>query len=129
MARQNRTLKKVNKVLARVEKHIEETRDALEDLEIEFEVLKATVKRLKEAPVEAAEPVEEVDEEIDIENSTNITMTRNSESNPQNRVSLGPHVKPVRHVGLQTRGLNSTTTRIRGPPPVGSSAVAIRDKS
>ena len=30
MARQNRTLKKVNKVLARVEKHIEETRDALE---------------------------------------------------------------------------------------------------
>ena len=76
MARQNRTLKKVNKVLARVEKHIEETRDALEDLEIEFEVLKATVKRLKEAPVEAAEPVEDVDEEIDIENSTNITMTR-----------------------------------------------------
>ena len=39
MVRQNRTLKKVNKVLARVEKHIEETRDALEDLEIEFEVL------------------------------------------------------------------------------------------
>ena len=76
MARQTRTLKKVNKVLARVEKHIEETRDALEDLEIEFEVLKATVKRLKEAPGEAAEPVEDVDEEIDIENSTNITMTR-----------------------------------------------------
>ena len=76
MARQNRTLKKVNKVLARVEKHIEETRDALDDLEIEFEVLKATVKRLKEAPVEAAEPVEDVEEEIDIENSTNITMTR-----------------------------------------------------
>ena len=76
MAREARTLKKVNKVLARVEKHIEETRDALEDLEIEFEVLKATVKRLKEAPVEAAEPVDEVDEEIDIENSTNITMTR-----------------------------------------------------
>jgi ferritin-like metal-binding protein YciE len=41
----DRTLKKVNKVLLRVEKHIEETRDALEDLEIEFEVLKATVKR------------------------------------------------------------------------------------
>ncbi len=39
-------------------------------------MLKATVKRLKEAPVEAAEPVEDVDEEIDIENSTNITMTR-----------------------------------------------------
>ena len=76
MPRQNPTLRKVNKVLARVEKHIEETRDALEDLEIEFEVLKATVRRLKEAPVEAAEPVEDVEEEIDIENSTNITMTR-----------------------------------------------------
>ena len=77
MARQERTLKKVNKVLARVEKHIEQTRDALEDLEIEFEVLKATVKRLKSAAVAAEEPaIEDVDEEIDIENSSNITMTR-----------------------------------------------------
>ena len=39
-------------------------------------MLKATVKRLKDAPVEAVEAPEEVDEEIDIENSTNITMTR-----------------------------------------------------
>jgi len=76
MARQDRTLKKVNKVLARVEKHIEETRDALEDLEIEFEVLKATVKRLKTASVESQEPVEETDEDMDIENSSNITVTR-----------------------------------------------------
>ena len=77
MAREDRTLKKVNKVLARVEKHIEQTRDALEDLEIEFEVLKATVKRLKSASVTAEEPViEDVEEEIDIENSSNITMTR-----------------------------------------------------
>ena len=76
MARQDRTLKKVNKVLARVEKHIEETRDALEDLEIEFEVLKATVKRLKTASVEPQEPVEETDEDMDIENSSNITVTR-----------------------------------------------------
>lgn len=42
-----RTLKKMKKLLARVEKHIETSRDALEDLEIEFEVLKATVSRLK----------------------------------------------------------------------------------
>lgn len=76
MARQDRTLKKVNKVLARVEKHIEETRDALEDLEIEFEVLKATVKRLKTASVESQEPVEQTDEDMDIENSSNITVTR-----------------------------------------------------
>jgi ATP/maltotriose-dependent transcriptional regulator MalT len=76
MAREARTLKKVNKVLARVEKHIDQTRDALEDLEIEFEVLKATVKRLKAVSVQAEEPVEEVDEEIDIENSSNITVTR-----------------------------------------------------
>jgi hypothetical protein len=48
----------------------------LEDLEIEFEVLKATVKRLKAVSVQAEEPVEEVDEEIDIENSSNITVTR-----------------------------------------------------
>ena len=42
MARADRTLKKVNKVLARVEKHIEATREALEDLEIEFEAVSYT---------------------------------------------------------------------------------------
>ena len=42
MAREGRALKKVNKVLKRVEKHIDDTREALEDLEIEFDVLKAT---------------------------------------------------------------------------------------
>ena len=77
MAREERTLKKVSKVLARVEKHIEQTRDALEDLEIEFEVLKATVKRLKAKPVPAEETaMDESDEDLDIENSSNITMTR-----------------------------------------------------
>jgi predicted nucleic acid-binding Zn-ribbon protein len=63
-------------VLARVEKHIEDTREALEDLEIEFEVLKATVKRLKDAPVQAEEVIEEPEEEIDLENSTSITMRK-----------------------------------------------------
>ena len=74
MAREDRTLRKVNKVLARVEKHIEDTKEALEDLEIEFEVLKATVKRLKNAPVQAEEVIEEPEEEVDLENSTSITM-------------------------------------------------------
>ena len=73
MARADRTLKKVNKVLARVEKHIEATREALEDLEIEFEVLQATVKRLKEAPVEAEVPPEE---DLDIENASNVSTMR-----------------------------------------------------
>ena len=76
MAREDRTLRKVNKVLARVEKHIEGTKEALEDLEIEFEVLKATVKRLKNAPVQAEEPIEEPEEEVDLENSTSITMRK-----------------------------------------------------
>ena len=76
MARENRTLRKVNKVLARVEKHIEGTKEALEDLEIEFEVLKATVKRLKNAPVQAEEVIEEPEEEVDLENSTSITMRK-----------------------------------------------------
>ena len=76
MAREDRTLRKVNKVLARVEKHIEDTKEALEDLEIEFEVLKATVKRLKNAPVQAEEVIEEPEEEVDLENSTNITMRK-----------------------------------------------------
>lgn len=62
MAR-DRTLKKVNKLLQRVEKHIETTRDALEDLEIEFDVLKAAVKRLKSD--EVPEP------EMDLENASN----------------------------------------------------------
>ncbi len=76
MAREDRTLRKVNKVLARVEKHIEDTKEALEDLEIEFEVLKATVKRLKNAPVQAEEIIEEPEEEVDLENSTSITMRK-----------------------------------------------------
>lgn len=76
MAREDRTLRKVNKVLARVEKHIEDTKEALEDLEIEFEVLKATVKRLKNAPVQAEEVIEEHEEEVDLENSTSITMRK-----------------------------------------------------
>ncbi|MDB2636932.1 hypothetical protein N9Y01_00130 [Candidatus Poseidonia alphae] len=67
MAR-DRTLKKVNKLLQRVEKHIEATRDALEDLEIEFDVLKAAVKRLKSDDA----PVDEVPEpEMDLENASN----------------------------------------------------------
>jgi len=66
----DRTLKKVNKVLLRVEKHIEETRDALEDLEIEFEVLKATVKRLKNVETAQEAPQEEIVEEVDLENTT-----------------------------------------------------------
>ncbi|MBL6743118.1 MAG: hypothetical protein ISP83_01940 [Candidatus Poseidonia sp.] len=67
MAR-DRTLKKVGKMLKRVEKHIEDTKEALEDLEIEFEVLKATIKRL-----DTSEPIDEiVEEEMDIENSTNM---------------------------------------------------------
>ena len=76
MAREDRTLRKVNKVLARVEKHIDDTKEALEDLEIEFEVLKATVKRLKNAPVQAEEVIEEPEEEVDLENSTSITMRK-----------------------------------------------------
>jgi predicted nucleic acid-binding Zn-ribbon protein len=66
----DRTLKKVNKALLRVEKHIEETRDALEDLEIEFEVLKATVKRLKNVETAQEAPQEEIVEEVDLENTT-----------------------------------------------------------
>lgn len=67
MAR-DRTLKKVGKMLKRVEKHIEDSKEALEDLEIEFEVLKATIKRL-----EKDQPVDEViEEELDLENSTNM---------------------------------------------------------
>ncbi|MDB4604921.1 hypothetical protein OAH50_00455 [bacterium] len=67
MAR-DRTLKKVDKMLKRVEKHIEDTKEALEDLEIEFEVLKATIKRL-----DTSQPIDEViEEELDLENSTNM---------------------------------------------------------
>jgi len=67
----SRTLRKVNKVLKRVEKHIDDTREALEDLEIEFEVLKAAVNRLKDVEQAPEPPVEEEDE-VDLENSTNM---------------------------------------------------------
>ncbi|HJM54845.1 MAG TPA: hypothetical protein QGI72_01215 [Poseidonia sp.] len=68
----DRALKKVNKLLGRVEKHIEQTRDALEDLEIEFEVLKAALKRLKTAD----DSDEIVLEELDLENASNISSMR-----------------------------------------------------
>jgi len=67
----SRTLRKVNKVLKRVEKHIDDTREALEDLEIEFEVLKAAVKRLKDVEQAPEPPVEEEDE-VDLENTTSM---------------------------------------------------------
>jgi predicted nucleic acid-binding Zn-ribbon protein len=60
----DRTLQKVNKLLARVKRHIETTKDALQDLEIEFEVLKATVARLDPNVVSN-----------DLENSSNTTGT------------------------------------------------------
>lgn len=63
----DRALRKVDKLLVRVEKHIEQTRDALEDLEIEFEVLKAALKRLKKE--DGSEEL--VLEDLDIENATN----------------------------------------------------------
>ena len=65
----DRALRKVNKLLVRVEKHIEQTRDALEDLEIEFEVLKEALKRLKTEDGSD----ELVLEELDIENASNIS--------------------------------------------------------
>jgi len=82
-----RTLKKMKKLLARVEKHIETSRDALEDLEIEFEVLKATVNRLKPKNVAvqpetaAAQATEDDDietveaEEMTIEHSSSNTTS------------------------------------------------------
>ena len=81
-----RTLKKMKKLLARVEKHIETSRDALEDLEIEFEVLKATVNRLKPKnvavqPETVANEVSEDDietveaEEMTIEHSSSNTTS------------------------------------------------------
>ncbi|MEL0331550.1 MAG: hypothetical protein VW982_04965 [Candidatus Poseidoniales archaeon] len=76
MAREDRAFRKVNKVLKRVEKHIEDTRDALEDLEIEFEVLKATVQKLKDASRQSEAPIEEPEEDLDIENASNITSMR-----------------------------------------------------
>ncbi|MBQ70030.1 MAG: hypothetical protein CMA65_00875 [Euryarchaeota archaeon] len=68
----DRALRKVNKLLVRVEKHIEQTRDALEDLEIEFEVLKTALKRLKTEDGSD----ELVLEDLDIENASNISSMR-----------------------------------------------------
>lgn len=71
-----KTIRKLKKLARRIHTQMESVKDTMEDLEIEFEVLKATVKRLKAASVEAQEPVEETDEDMDIENSSNITVTR-----------------------------------------------------
>ena len=69
-----RTLKKMKKLLGRVEKHIETSRDALEDLEIEFEVLKATVNRLNLKKVEVTAEGETAVEPADIETVDSVEM-------------------------------------------------------
>lgn len=69
-----RTLKKMKKLLGRVEKHIETSRDALEDLEIEFEVLKATVNRLNLKKVEVTAEGETAVESADIETVDSVEM-------------------------------------------------------
>lgn len=69
-----RTLKKMKKLLGRVEKHIETSRDALEDLEIEFEVLKATVNRLNLKKVEVTAEGETAVESADIETVDPVEM-------------------------------------------------------
>lgn len=70
-----RTLKKMKKLLGRVEKHIETSRDALEDLEIEFEVLKATINRLNLKKVEVtADGEESIVEAAKIETVDSVEM-------------------------------------------------------
>ena len=67
---EKRVLRKMKKLASRINDQMETVRDIMEDLEIEFEVLKATVKRLKNVETAQEAPQEEIVEEVDLENTT-----------------------------------------------------------
>ena len=84
---EKRVLRKLNKLASRIYSKIESVRDEMDDLEIEFELLQQQIKKLQakagnkttasdelEVILEADE--DNGDEEIDLENTSAVNLTK-----------------------------------------------------
>jgi len=80
-------MRKLNKLASRIHSKIETVRDEMDDLEIEFELLQKQIQKLQaktSSKVTAADNEEVVlevdededDEEIDLENSSAVSITK-----------------------------------------------------
>lgn len=84
----DRTLRKLKKLTKRLSTRMEEMRDLMDDMEIEFEMMQKQIIRLEKgkkvksssgrssksdkALDDAEEPDDDIDEEIDLENATTV---------------------------------------------------------
>jgi Sec-independent protein translocase protein TatA len=84
---EKRIMRKLNKLASRIHSKIETVRDEMDDLEIEFELLQKQIQKLqaktssKATAADNEEVVLEVDddeddEEIDLENSSAVNITK-----------------------------------------------------
>ncbi|MBQ59648.1 MAG: hypothetical protein CMA66_03765 [Euryarchaeota archaeon] len=84
---EKRIMRKLNKLASRIHSKIETVRDEMDDLEIEFELLQKQIQKLQaktSSKVTAADNEEVVlevdddedDEEIDLENSSAVSITK-----------------------------------------------------
>jgi Sec-independent protein translocase protein TatA len=82
---EKRIMRKLNKLASRIHSKIETVRDEMDDLEIEFELLQKQIQKLQaktSSKVTAADneevvlEVDEDDEEIDLENSSAVSITK-----------------------------------------------------
>lgn len=84
---EKRIMRKLNKLASRIHSKIETVRDEMDDLEIEFELLQKQIQKLQaktSSKVTAADNEEVVlevdededDEEIDLENSSAVNITK-----------------------------------------------------
>ena len=84
---EKRVLRKLNKLASRIYSKIESVRDEMDDLEIEFELLQQQIKKLQNKAGNKAIASDEVevilevdedneDEEIDLENTSAVNLTK-----------------------------------------------------
>ena len=80
---EKRLIRKLKKLASRINSKIESVRDEMDDLEIEFELLQQHINKLevngKQVTTDADEVtvvVEEDDEDIDLENSSAVSVPR-----------------------------------------------------
>lgn len=80
---EKRVMRKLKKLAARISAKIESVRDEMDDLEIEFELIQQHINKLetmaKETPTKNEEitvTIEEDEEDLDLENSSAVTVPK-----------------------------------------------------
>ncbi|MBT4920623.1 MAG: hypothetical protein HON10_04445 [Euryarchaeota archaeon] len=83
---EKRIMRKLNKLASRIHSKIETVRDEMDDLEIEFELLQKQIQQLQGKTTSKAtvaddvevtlEEDEDADEEIDLENTSAVNITK-----------------------------------------------------